>query len=458
MGTALMACGTPRIIKHAKGQLAHGDYAGAQRTLAPHLAKQPHDDALAGLAMRALFARGEVRDAVALYRQRPHAERRREFAVARLWAAMRHRDPQIRLAAVQSARGLNAFPVAREMVRRLSDPDPLVKTWAAVALSATPLGADVLGSQLEARQPKARAIAIREIGRIAGKAAFAQVKAFNTNPAPEVRQACADALGYGKGATAKGILLRLATDADLNVRVAAYTSLSKLGLPEGLSIMAKAVIKGAKSERRAALLAYGKLASAAQGTAFFRGIAQSDHQGLALLAGRQLAKWGEVQPVLNTIARALLHRRPHLRIAAINTASGVRDPVAYDLAKKALRDPEPTVRLAAIRLAQSKGRDLDLAANAAAVTMAQLCPKNELPCIEAARLLAMSGDARGNRELERLTREGTTWEARAAALGHLLRQAPTAKSPLFKRLISAFEDPDIRVALVAVEHIWRNIR
>ena len=153
--------------------------------------------------------------------------------------------------------------------------------------------------------------------------------------------------------------------------------------------------------------------------------ARGEDPYVRLRAGRALLRRGEDQPLLDAVARGLVHRRWTVRAAALNAATSARHPVARQLAARALSDPQPAVRLAAARLLLSdrevKPRAVRVARGVYALTCGGTDP---WLCVQAAEVLARAGEARGLDTLRRLARRGKLAQVRAAALRAALLLGP----------------------------------
>ncbi|MCA9671063.1 MAG: hypothetical protein KC503_35945, partial [Myxococcales bacterium] len=186
LAVALAAC-TPPSAKRAEHALSRGDYAEARRAIEGGLQKSPDSGDLRALELRLLIADDKRTEAVTRYRKRPSSSLRFAFAESVIWYALRHRDPAIRLRAIHAVRGADAITLLRDIARRLDDPDGVVRSWAAVALSTEPLGAETLQKQLHSTDAKARAVAVGELGRIARGAALDTVARYASDSSARVR-------------------------------------------------------------------------------------------------------------------------------------------------------------------------------------------------------------------------------------------------------------------------------
>ena len=458
---SLGACAPSTNLLRAEHLVARGDYDRADTILRRALKEHPEDPNLLALSLRTHLARGERKKALLLYRHHRGRDLLRRYAIGAIWAAMRDQDPAIRLAGIHAARQADAPELVKEMIRRLSDPDGRVRSWAAVALSTRAIGAEVLQRQLRAPMPEARAIAVSEVGRIAKAKAYDAVMPFVTDPNAVVRAAAAKALAYTQRQQALPLLIKLAGDAARAVRLAAVQALGTLGKIGGRQAVRQHLHDAYLPLRLAALNSYAKLAGA-DALPYLREAAAGRNSRLALHAARILARRGETQPILNAIAKALVDRQWTLRAAGINTASTLQDKVAWDLAARGLRDPEPAVRLATIRMFRAHSLVPQKANHAAQALFSLLCA-NKRPatldspacsrCTQAAALLAQNHDRRGRMKILEVLRKGARWQDRAEALRAGLRFAPSARLAM-----AALGDTQPRVNLVAAIYVCQKLR
>jgi HEAT repeat protein len=460
----LGACRPPASALEAQRLLDRGDYASAERKVREGLASEPGSDPLWRMRIRLGWARNRPAEAVAAYRERlaAHGESDgilRYLAIAALEWGLEHRDPTIRIAAIQAARETDASALAADVADRLQDPDELVRTWASVALAGTREGVDVLERQLRSPSPRARAVAVAEVGRLAGASALGTLARFVIDPDPAVRAAAATALGATRKREAVPHLLRLVEDSEGTVRSDALTALAELGGPE----RAPAFRKHAGDPYLGARLAAATgLAALRDGGArdLLRELARGDDLSLALRAGQRLAKLGEVQPALDAIAKSLVDRRWTLRVAACVTAASLGDPVAVELAVRALRDREPRVRLAAARavLARRKldpRRAIDAARAIERVScrgdLGRLTAEAGDLCLQAAELLSRAGEPTAL--LSRIARAASSPELRSSAL-----RAALVEGADRKLAVDALSDGDGRVVIAAASWLYRQLR
>ncbi len=455
LATALLAAAcVPRGVRRARALLDLGDHQAAAKEIARGLADDPDGQAWLAVELRLQVARDRRGAALAAYRKRPSDWLLRSLAESVLWWGLRHPDPKVRLEAIQAIRAVDAGTLEDAMTYRLDDPDELVRTWAAVALLGTPAGADTLERQLRSSAPRARATAVRELGRIAGKAALPTIKRYLTDRHPLVRAAAAQALARAGTLAALAPLRTLARDKDRDVRLAAVRALGRLAEPAAAKTLRLALADDDLAVRLAAASALGRSAGA-DARADLRRLALGKDPLLSLRAAVALAQVGAVQPALNAIARGLVDRNESVRIAALTAASSLSDPVAKRLARKATRDPQPRVRLAAARTLFSHQRTLALGVARSIHRLACRKAGGDLwsLCVDAADLLARAGVAAGHRTLARLARKDASPVVRLAALRWaLLRAAP---SDLAR---DALADRDPRVSLAAARWLYRQLR
>lgn len=460
----LCSCRPPLSALEAEDLMKIGDHAGAARKVSQGLAQQPSSRVLWGLRVRIAVAQDRTPEAVAAYRARvaAHGEDEgllRELSVALLEWGLRNRDSEVRLAAVQAARDTDAPELESGVAERLNDPDEVVRTWAAVALSQTPAGVDALARALRSSNAKARAVAAGNLGRIAGGAAIATLAGFVGDGAEDVRSATAWSLAATRQKEALSPLMKLLEDRSPRVRADAAAASGSLGNRDAAAPLHKLTGDAVVPVRLAAASALADLGDrAARGA--LRELAASPDLAVALRAGLRLAKLGEVQPVLDAVAQGLVDRRWTLRAAACNTAGSVKDSVAHDLVLKGLEDPEPSVRLAAARAVFAhRGQGSQPALQTAASVSQLACPGKDPSlamtslCVQSAELLLRAGNARGRSLLHELARRASVPSLRLEAL----RAALTFDGERAVA-VEAMADPDGKVALAAAAWIYRRLR
>ena len=452
---ALHACAPLPAAKDASGYLERGDYAAALKEVEAGLKEHPDDQRLHRMAIHAHMAQGQVRQGVGAYRRYERAEGRDREMLAYLalttmrWA-LAHRTPEVRLEGIQAVRRCDAAPLMRDMLRRMGDPNEFVRTWAAVAMSRTPQGAQMLDDQLRSSSPRARALALEWVARIAGDRAVGAVGEAATHSDEEVRVAVARGLAH-TGAGGVPVLLTLLTDKAREVRVAAAASLGDLGDNRARPPLVKALQDSYLGVRLAAARALGQLGGDESGPAL-RTLAGGEDLLTAFSAGRVLHKQGEPQPLLDAIARALQMGDGPTREAACNAAASVKDGAAVLLVARALEDKLPGVRMAAARATRQGGKKAR-AVGVARVVLKEACPVAELTtaCFAAAELLAMEDVKEGLLELQRLATTSKSPALRQQALSASLRLEASQDLAL-----KALEDEAAAVVLTAASWLYKK--
>lgn len=413
---------SPRALE-AERLLLRRDYAAAQDRVDAGLRETPRSRPLWEVAIRIHLAQDQVHLAAQRYRRYsehhgPDTRLLRHLALSVLRWGLGHRDPAVRLAALQGARKTDDPALEQDVAARLQDPDAVVRTWAAIALSGSPRGADTLGEQLRSSHTEARAVAVRALGRLAREAALPALLPVLEDRAPTVRMALADALGLTRTSDALAPLVKLLGDKDKGVRTRAAAAIGSLGAAAGVKPLKRALGDHHLGVRLAALLALS-LIDPVGSKPQLRRVAGGEELLTALRAGVALAKLGEDQPVLDSIAKGLVDRRAALRAAGCNAASSVKSRVAARLVKRALRDPQPEVRMAAARAMISHGKK-DSAVRTALALQRETCgavtPDQQRLCLQAAELLAGAGHPTGMRLLGQLISKGLEPQLRLQAL------------------------------------------
>jgi len=457
---ACAGCHPPAAAVETRQLLNRGEIQAARVRIDAAVKQQPADAELRRVDIDVHMARGDRSGALKAYRS--WLDRRgkdlpmaRYLALSVLRWGLAHRDAELRLVALQGARRTDADELEQPVAARLQDPDEVVRTWAAVALSRTPAGADVLQRQLRSPKPEARAVAVGNLGRIAGKAALAPLQRFVDDRSAAVRAALARGLVEIGGDGALGLLSRLAGDRDRSVRLAAINALGRLRLARAARFVRSALDDSYIGVRLAAVLALAEIEGQAARPKL-REVAAGGDLPAALRAGVRLARMHEDQPVLDAIAKALVDKQWTVRAAGCNAgASLAGHRVARKLiADTALRDPEPRVRIAAARAVLALG-DRGAAARTAALLQGLACRADTQPmeslCLQAAEVLLRGGNRVGLRELERLAHRGKVPHHRQEAL----RLALTGGG-LLRLALDALADADPKVAVAAAVEVYRR--
>jgi bilin biosynthesis protein len=449
LGQLVVGCHYPTTLGRPPAKARACDYATPRTRTTPDC---PH---LWRLHLRALLARDRVDRAVESYRRRGESEE--DLAVLALsvlgWG-LGHRDPAVRGAAIRAIRLADASDLEPEVAGHLADPDEVVRTWAAVALSRVRDGANALRRQLRSRSPDARIVAVREYGRLFGADALAVLSPLTSDPDPRVRAAVCVGLSSTKSPAAQPRLLGLARDPKGPVRAQALTALGVLGLPAGREQARQALDDPDPLARRAAARALGRFPTQ-QVVTDLRRVAQGEDLLTALVAAAILARTGEVQPLLNAIAKGLVDRRWAVRVAALEEAAQLKDRVAVQLARRALRDAEPLARLAAARalLAEERQVAVQTALALQPLSCGSLARGMERVCLQSARLLAEARHEGGLAALLRVARQAPGPTTRLAALQTALGLGAGRPAAL-----AALRDPSPPVILAAATWLYANRR
>ncbi len=449
----LTACRPPPHVVKVRQLVQDGAYDKALHQVKRSLRSRPYDDALWKLMIHIQFARDDVRGAVTAYRKKANRYGRdkalaRYLSLLMLRWGMEHKDPAVRLDTLQGVRKTDAAPLWKDMMERLTDANEEVRTWAAVAVSASQQGADVLEEQLGSSSPAARAVAVEQVGRIAKAKAMTALFPHVKDKHPLVRAAAARALAFTRDRAALPHITGLLSDKDWQVQAAAARALGSLGFRSSAPLLKPLLYRTRLGVRMAAMEALAAL-DGALARPLLREVARGGDILAGLRAGVLLARLGEPQPALDAIARGLVAVKHSTRAAACNAASQVKDAVAIQLVAKGLKDPEPLVRLAAGRALVAHRREPQVLDAARSLhRLACATDKKKLPslCLQAAELWALLGQAEGRATLAALARSGPSGLRRRALAVSLRHDASE------ERALTAFTDPDPRVAIAAA--IW----
>lgn len=364
-------------------------------------------------------------------------------------------DPAIRLRTIQIARRQDAAFLMPEMMQRLADPDPAVRSWAAVAMIQQPHGAKVFDDQLHSDSAKARAIVVGELGRLAEAGAYSTLLRYVTDTHVSVRQAAARSLAACKHPSAGAALRGLYADKDRSVRYAAIRGLSRIAVATDLSFFLTAGVDSYLGNRLAAIEALAQIGGS-KAIQVLLAFAQGDAYFEALRAGVALAKHHRVQPGLNAIAKSLRDRRLEVRLAALSAAAGISDPVVPKLVEPALRDPSPRLRLSAARYLLRQHASHGAARKVILASVTAFCgSKTEdlALCHDAAAQAASWGDRKSTQVLFTAARKAKTPATRRGAIALAL--------PLRggnKLAVELMSDADPRIRLVAAAWILKTAR
>jgi HEAT repeat protein len=420
------------------------------------LTQNPDNSELWKLRLEIHLAQYRVNEAVSAYQERimrhgPDNDLFHHLALSLLGWGLRHRDANVRLAALQEIRKADVSPLESDMLDRLKDPQEVVRSWAALALSQRPEGAEVLEQQLHSSNPQARTVAAKALGQIAGPSAITTLALLVNDSAAEVRSAAAHALGNTKKHESLPALLRLSEDNDKGVRADAIAALGVLGDLEATNVVRKALNDPYAGIKLAAIASLANLEGEKAKTSLSP-IAAGEDITAALRASLIMAKWGEIQPVLSAIAKGLVDRLWTVRAAACNTASSVKDPVTLRLIRKAQDDPSPSVRAAASRALYSHGDKENarrIALNLSEKTCTAKGDDNVSLCLQASELLAQMDQPIGLLNLKKLSRTTPLFSRRIEALQLALKYGAPAELAL-----ESLTDSDARITMVAAGWIY----
>ncbi len=454
----IAACRVPREVRDIKQLIEEEKVDEAQKKLKTALEQAPTDETLLTLGIDLDLKQGNVQAAVNRYRLAAKDGKAQKLllhlAIAILRWGLHHRDSEVRLAALQGARKTDADSLESDVAARLTDPVPQIRAWAAVAMSQTPAGADALDEMLRSSNSKARAIAVGNLGRIAGQSAFPTLRRFVKDRAPIVRSALARSLAYIQDEMVLDALKTLLKDRNQNVRTEAARALGTLEFRQAMQMLLPALEDPYLGARLAAVLALAKIANQ-EAKPYLLPLANSEDLLTALRAGVALAKMGDPQPVLNAIAKGLVDRQWSVRAAACNATNSVKDHVAYEIARRALSDPEPLVRIAAARTAYAHGDRTHT--EKTALSIAHLACNDsgrlmESLCLQSAELLTKIGYSTGPGLLKKLSLNASP-TYRILALNALLDL--TSK---WDALVELLDDPAPTVSIAAAIRLYQKLK
>ena len=407
-------------------------------------------------------------------------------------------DPRLRLAACDTIR---AAPTDRSVValgRVLDDPDVHVRVAAAAAMGASGLPDAVapLLRHLDDTAPEARAEVARALGRIGDARAVVPLIGKVQDSISDVRKVVARALGDLADARATSALMLALTDTSMEVRLNAVEALGKIRSDEatpavsalldaqddpdpnrfgyrGPQVAAPTV--GAAEVRAAAIRALGRIGSDAAVKSLVGALAKDDPNaartpvrdalveagkpavtalvallgtspsttsaaGAALVLGALAAPEGQA-PIVRGMQRGTVPLRHGLRALA-----ALGSPTALPSVLEQIDDPDPAVRMEAIRTASAlldpqkpDGRAVDPAREA---LKDAATPMDER--IELVKMLGRTGSARAQEVLLPLakTKAMTLRLAAIEALGVLRVGSAAVDATLLDAITD--EQPDVR--------------
>lgn len=435
------ACAGAPHVERARGELARGDPEAAERAAADGLEKDPDDDELWRVRVRAAAEAGERERAADLYR----AYARRggddprvlgDLARAALARATEHPDPDVRARAVRAIEDRRVESLAPRVFALLRDDADEVAATAAVAVLRGHRDAPgVAAAMLESEHARARAIATAGVARKVGPASRPEIEPKLEDDDPEVRAAAVTAIAaWGERRDSWRLLAAAHEDGDPRVRAAALRALGEGERSGAAAAAVRGVADEAPEVRRAAAYALAELEHA-------RGLrlaARAPDPAIALRAGAALWRLGEDDA--DGLGRGLRAANPSLRKAALaEIARSAPGRHGLRAAGYMLVDPDPGVRLAAGRALL----ELGVTERAVAELASALEADDEALRAAAATELARIGDERGARSLAELAAGARDPSAaRRAARGHAV--AGILSPGLAVALAS--ERPGVRVA------------
>jgi hypothetical protein len=411
-----------------------------------------------------LLERGQARAAATAYRKAAEREgardprRLRLLAETTLWAALSGPEApslsrEARLEAVRLAGVVNNLAVARALPPLLVSPDAELRVRAAGVLAAeTPEARPILAAALGSTDPSVRLAALDFDGVLPDAAAALRTAA--RDPEPAVRATAIAALARRGDGAAEELAAALARDDAPSVRAAAVAALGQLGARRHRELVHAALDDPQLGVRLAAIGALARLDRGAPERLI--ALAASSDRYLALRAAVQLPRLGHPRPALETVARAVADPRPEVRVAAMN-AAGELGADGAALATPLCRDPDPGVRLSAARAAlhARDERDTRRAPDPPAPCLTALRGALDGPrALEAAEELARRDEPAARTLLRALvTRAGADVATRRAALS-VVATWPDAE-PL---LVAALADDEPLVRLPAAAALLRRLR
>lgn len=448
LATFAAACGSSAAARRAQALYDQGDFQGAARSADADLAAHPGDDALHRVALRARLADGDARGAVDGYlawRRGADDDRPalRLFAETTFQQALRSPSNAIKVQAIEAIEDLEIEDLADDVIQRLGDDDDQVQAAAAVAvLHSHPQAPEVLAAMLTSDDPAARAIAVRGMATKIGIHAADDLRTATKDPDPRVRRAAIAGLApLDDGETTDTLAQLAAKDADDGVRAAALHALARGHRGDQRALATAALADKSLAVRLAAV---DVLTASGDAATIHSLLAHADP--LIAIAAAPAATKTDPAGAAAAIDRALADPAPETRAAALNLAiAALGKPAAADRAGHATTDAAIPVRLAAARVLASADRKAP-AIDVLATVLGTAEPDDR---IHAAADLARLADPRGVAALDELTRTADTVPRRRAAVSaHLTARRITPG------LVSALADAAPEVRVDAARVLW----
>ncbi len=253
------------------------------------------------------------------------------------------------------------------LVAALDDREWRVRTSAARALGELRAGqaAPALIARLKDPQSHVREAAAAALGEIGHAGAAEPLVRASADASPGVRRAAVTALGVVLGARAPATLSTRLEDPSPYVAAAALTALATAAGKEALPVVVARTDPGQHSAvRLAAVAALGHLGLPAAASPL-RALVSDEDWAVAAIAADVLAELGDrgaEEALMTAAAREAGFEETAARVAAIAALGRVGGARALGTLRRALADPDPRVRAAAVASADSlaaRGVDLD---------------------------------------------------------------------------------------------------
>ena len=267
--------------------------------------------------------------------------------------ALEFDSPAVRAAAAVAFARVDAADALEPLLRALDDEDPWVRYFAvrSIGAFANPAVSAAVRNLVE-RDPagQVRIAAIDVLGRINATDAVAMLQPLTASGDADIARAAVRALGHTRGETAARLLESLLRSTEAWLRLEAAAALGARGGAEAASALQW--VAAAETDEDVANAAISALVLLASREDVDAGVAMSALISLMAEPDRREALIAMVSGLparkIDDIAMGLRHASPDIRRTTIAALSRMKHPEATRWIERALDDPVPAVRAAAV--------------------------------------------------------------------------------------------------------------
>jgi HEAT repeat protein len=405
----------------AQRQLVLGNYQAAEDAADASLAKHPNDPTSWRVKIQSAMSQGNFELAAERYSQwhdvrgghDSHAYRR--MAITALWQGLKVPSPEIQARTIGIVETHKLEDLADPVRDQLGNDNDLPAAAAAVALMRSHPAAPRLATELlQSDNPKARAIAVRGIGKKVGTIAEADILPMLKDSDPGVRRAAVGVLADWKRKKDATHLYPIATgDKDKQVRSRALSALLRTGGDQVVAVALQGLDDEFVGARVSAIALLDKFGGN-EVTATLSKLVLSDDTTIALRAATALYRRDQ-RDMAELFTKALASADWMTRSAALNTvASASSRNAALDLGGRGLSDGRIEVQLTAARVLLRLG-----VTGPALRLMREALHADQLtPRLQAATDLARRGEQEAIDLLSRMASIGPQQQREAAIAAH----------------------------------------